>query len=529
MVPTNPIPPKKIGPQDLQAQTDLLNVLDETTKSTGAIFVDPEKIDVKPPILKALITLDERFSPLQLEATSTQEVNLRNVLLTAMDNNLPIKIKGAESMLKKWNYYGSLGGFLPTLLNEVGYQGIHGTYVSPAGVAIPIHNPYFATNNQFTQYFYKGGSILHGALQHKHEYKASQAGYKGSINDAMMDTTKLYYELVLNEVLLQVRVKAVEVSKALVIVNEDQFTEGVNTKLDVLQAKYQLSHDRQELIKQQVARRESAVKLQAALNGDTSVDLMPSNRTMTKVRLVDNRLLVNDLMRIAISSRPDLKRFEELRLAAKEEIKVAKAALLPEVSGTGQIISTGSNVRPLSATSGSTPLTPEGVSVGSVSSSSSLPLTGTSTGTQSWSTHSIFVAGVAVKWNLGGAALTEIAQVQSARYKARRVTFEFQEALEDAYKGVHDAYLSSMSAENLIVETTDAVNYAEEQLRVADTRLKEGVGTYLDVINGQRAYTDALVNKAKAIIDYNIAQAQIVHALGKLSPDTATATVPLRE
>ena len=132
-------------------------------------------------------------------------------------------------------------------------------------------------------------------------------------------------------------------------------------------------------------------------------------------------------------------------------------------------------------------------------------------------------------WNIGGLALPEIAQIQSARYKSRQVYLELQNALEEAYKDVHDSYLSSMSAENLIIETTDAVNFSEEQLRVADTRLKEGVGTYLDVINAQRAYTDALVAKARAIIDYNTAQATLVHALGKLSPDTATAAVPLRQ
>jgi outer membrane protein TolC len=528
-VPPHPVPANKVSPEDLQAQTNLLDILDETTKSSGAIFVDPEKIQVQPPILKALITLDERLSPLQLDATSKQETNLRGTLLTAMSNNLPIKIIGTEAMIKKWGYYGALGNFLPSLTNELGFQGLHGNYVSPAGVAIPIHNPYFATSSGVSQTFYKGGSILHGALQNKYEYRASQQALKGTINDVMLDASKLYYDLVLNDVLLQIRVKAVDVSKALVMINEDQFTEGVNTKLDVLQAKYQLSHDRQELIKQQVARRQSAVNLQAALNGDTSVDLELSNRMMTKARLVDNKLLVGDLMRIALDNRPELKRYEQLRLAAKEAIKVAKATLLPVVTGTGQIISTGSNVHPINSSAGATPLSPAGVSVGSVSSASDVPLSGTATGSPRWTTHSLFLAGIDVTWNIGGLALPEIAQIQSARYKSRQVYLEFQNALVNAYKDVRDSYLSSMSAENLIIETTDAVNFSEEQLRVADTRLKEGVGTYLDVINAQRAYTDALVAKARAIIDYNTAQATLVHALGKLSPDTATAAVPLRQ
>ncbi|MEZ4545633.1 MAG: TolC family protein [Cyanobacteriota/Melainabacteria group bacterium] len=64
--------------------------------------------------------------------------------------------------------------------------------------------------------------------------KASVHALKGSINDVLLQATNLYYELVLNDALLQIRVKAVEESKAILQLNEDLFAEGVATKLDVL-------------------------------------------------------------------------------------------------------------------------------------------------------------------------------------------------------------------------------------------------------------------------------------------------------
>ena len=63
---------------------------------------------------------------------------------------------------------------------------------------------------------------------------------------------------------------------------------------------------------------------------------------------------------------------------------------------------------------------------------------------------------------------------------------------------------------------------------LAQVRFQEGVGTYLDVINAQHNYTDALIDKANAIIDYNSSQARLLHAIGCLTVDTCTASQPLR-
>jgi len=520
----------RIRSEDVTSQQQLLDVVDEATRTSGAIFEDPQKVFVKPPVLSALITIDRRLSPLQLDADRQSEINLHDVLVVAMNDNLPIKISGAETGIAKWNYYGALSGFLPSLTNDLAFQYLNGSYVSPAGLAIPIKNPYYTSSNAFNQYLYKGGSILHTALENKRLYRASKFQLSTTTNDALNDVAKLYYQLVLNDVLLQIRIKAVEVSKGLVLVNEDQFANGANTKLDVLQAKYQLSEDRQKLIAQQIGRREAAVNLAAALNADTGVDLILKNRTIGKVRLIDDRLMPADLLKIAVDSRPELKKFEQLRLAAREAIKVAKAALLPTVAATGNIIGSGSRVFPTSAFSqSSTPVVTSASPISAIADASGLPLSGTTTGSKSWSARSLFEIGVDVTWSLPGLGITPYTGVQSARYKARRVQLEGQQELQKVYQQVRDAFLSSLSAENLINETTDAVNYAEEALRLAEVRLKEGVGTYVEVIIAQRNYTASLIDKANAIIKFDMAQVDLLRAIGRISVTTASGGSQVRE
>jgi outer membrane protein len=415
------------------------------------------------------------------------------------------------------------------LTNEANQEALGGNYVSPAGLAIPIHNPFFTTTSGFNWTLFKGGGILHNYLQYKHSYKASAAAAKGTVNDVLDQVANDFYNLVLNEVMLQIRVKQVETTRALVLVDKDLFANGVNTQMDVLQAQYQLSQDRQQLIQQQVSRREAAVKLATSINLNPEVDLTPRDRLVAKMVLVDPKLTPGELMQIAIDNRQELRRYDELRLAAKEQLKVAKSTLFPVLTGMGEVIGSASRASNESTLlNGGTGLSTAGAGVGPASIAT-LPITGSSIGGKSGTMRSLFILGVDVQWNFGGLGLQQVSQIETARADARRASLEFNRSLANVYKEVRDAYLSSSSAENLIAETTDAVNYGTEELRVAEVRLKDGIGTSLDVINAERDYINALISKANAIVQYDMAQSKLLHAIGRLSVDTLTSNVPLRQ
>jgi outer membrane protein TolC len=409
-----------------------------------------------------------------------------------------------------------------------------GKYASPGGIVLPLNNYFLNNSNTITQYLYKGGSILNTALMDKHDYKASQYALKGTTYDILLEVTKRYYELALQEVLLQIHIKAVDVSKALVIVQEDMFERGVNTKLDVMQALYQLSKDRQELIKTQVKRREAAIKLATSLNLDPETDLTIQSRQIGKVTLVDESLLPNELLTIAINTRPELKKYEELRLAALNKIKVAQSALLPTVAVMGTVVNTASKAQSISSSANSqdnqTPLSSSGSNGITSVSGGGAPLAGSSSSSDAHGTGTaLFIVGMQATWTIGGLGVPEVAQINAAKLDARKVQLEFNRELALIRREVRDAHLKCITNDNLIKETTDAVNYAEEGLRVAELRLKDGIGTYLDVIEAQKNYTSALIDKAKAIIEYDSSEAGLLYAMGRLEVNTATAVTPLKE
>lgn len=500
----------------------------ESEETTGTIFREPDQVEVKAPLLKALIQTQVPLSPYQLDADSARSISLRDVAQAALDGNLSIKISNADKEMGRWHFWSSMGQFLPEVINGVSYQGIRGNYASPFGQIAPANSPYLVIPNSLNLYLFKGGTILFGAMRARHDYKALNWSLKGTTNDVLFDASRLYYQLVLNNVLLQIRIKGVELGESLLARNNIMFENGANTKLDVLQAKTQLSRDRQNLISQQIERRQSAVNLSTALNLDPSVDLLIAEQVIKKARLVDSALTINDLVGIAIKNRPELKKYEQLRLAARDHVRVVRGRLLPTVQGMATMAATGAdavNVQQAQASSGST----SGVSAGSFSTSSMVPAGGGTSSNPKFTTVEIYQIGINVQWALPGMGTVDAAKVQEAKWEARRVQLEGVEQLNKVYKEVREAYLDGIKAESLINETTDYVNSSREQLSVATTRLAEGVDTDLAAVIAQRDYVNALADKANAIVSFNTAQVRLLRALGRITLDTLTRGVPIKD
>ncbi|WP_421020655.1 TolC family protein, partial [Klebsiella pneumoniae] len=65
-----------------------------------------------------------------------------------------------------------------------------------------------------------------------------------------------------------------------------------------------------------------------------------------------------------------------------------------------------------------------------------------------------------------------------------------------------------LDKERNIEEASNEVASSLEELRLAELRTTNGLGINLDIITAQRDYTQALVDKAQAMINFDIAQAQ---------------------
>jgi outer membrane protein TolC len=481
----------------------------EAANSTVAL----DEIQLNVTKLQSLITVNNYLNPFQLDATTANTINLRQSLITGLEQNLDLAISRTNTKQRQFAYFSSLGNFLPdptfgysdyltsgriglpvsaaslfggssaTTLGATGGTAVSGLSSSSGTSTIRVHHPFEIMHAGMEFYAYRGGSVLFGALQSRHNYRAAKHQEKASLSDTLMTITQNYYNLVLAEALLQIRIDAVRTSEEQLRRNLDRFHSGLATNLDVLQSRTQLSRDRQALVDQQISRRSASISLSTSLNVDLGLDLKPVELVVKKVRLVDPRLNVSDILQLAIDNRPELKQYEELRLAAKRSIMVAAANLQPSVllSGNAYGIGPPSNVQALG------------------------------------------VFAINANWRLRGFGTVDGFDVQQARWQARQASLQSQKQLQTVLSQVRNSYLQILDKEKNIEQASDEVNSSLEELRLAELRKSSGLGLNLDIITAQRDYTQALVDKAQAIINFDIAQAQLVHDTGLISVDALTS------
>jgi outer membrane protein TolC len=502
---------------------------------TGAVGVQ-ESIPTELPGPDKLIPLAGKLPAIRLEATYNEPVSLRDCVTYAVNYNLPIRITQAGMESQKWLLVGQAGNFLPNISMQFLQQLQAGSSLIGGVIPTTFHTPFTNAQVQGQQYLFRGGSVLFGTLQAMHNWKASKAQYHGSINDNLLAVGLGYYNLLLQQTLLQIQIRAVDVSRAQLILNRQLEHAGTGTRFNVLQAETQLASDEQNLLNQQVAFRIAAINLATLMNLNLGVNIIPADGEIRKVRLIDPSLDINKLLNVAILNRPELQQYKELRLAARRNIQVQAAPLYPSFQLFGQIAGNGATLQhDTTVVPGSLQLVemPVQLTGRPIGTTSNAPLSGgpifqagvteSRALEESRQMRVSYQMGMQLNWGFTGLGVPNLGNIQSARWLARQVTLQGNQQLLAVMQQVRTSYLNSQTAERLIDVSSKAVVSSSEQLRLARVRLANGVGTNIDVLQAQQVWVQALVNKASAIIQYNNAQVQLLHDLGLISVDTLTS------
>ncbi len=179
-----------------------------------------------------------------------------------------------------------------------------------------------------------------------------------------------------------------------------------------------------------------------------------------------------------LENRPDIRQAEQQLVAQNAKIGVAKAALYPNITLTGQY------------------------------------------GFESLKLRDLMKSGARI-WTLGLGLDLPIfdygrrkARVEGAEAREKQALAQYQIAIQNAFKEVNDALITrrlNLEREQVLQQSERSAKVA---LTVAENRYKSGYSSYLEVLDAQRVYHEAALNAVQARQGSLLASVELFKALG---------------
>lgn len=480
----------------------------------------------------------ENSNLIKLEARIDEPVNLNleKALTLAVLQNLDIDKARTSSNLYKWRLWENYGNFLPDIKAGISSQRFDGTLLLGGVFAVMALS---TNNNLFVRYdyhFLDGGRGFFNTLAAKKLYKSSKENLSVSMKDTFLLVTKAYNQLLKEKAQLDVLSKSVEEANAALDLNNKLLNQGVGTKFDVLQSQALQAEQEQLFISQQASFREASINLARVLNLEQGTHINPSPKDLEVRKLYDIDRPIADLLRVAKDNRSEIKKAQLDYYAQKNYIGVAYSGFLPQANFYGQY---GGNGRVFFHRTKISEVVPDAISLDAngnpivqmVSNRTLYQAADVSnvspvikgagkpflTATDDSLMASKFI-GIQVDWNLGkGLGVSTVSKINQAKADANTAKINIDILSQKVEQEVRAAFLRAQTTEKLIEVSEKRLNSATEALRLAKIRLENGVGINTELLNAQKQYSGALASNVNAVVDYNNAQADLLHSLGVIS------------
>jgi outer membrane protein len=397
-------------------------------------------------------------------------------LKLATDNSRLVKISEREEDMSRMDAAVSRSKLLPDVNASAGLTSYaHQVGAAFNGLRVAEYEqsfPAYSLSVQQTLYDFEKNASL---------YKASKLG----IDIKRTDTKRIrnivglgfavaYFDLLESNRIVDVAQREVERVGSHLSDTKSLYKEGVVTKNDVLQAEVRLADSQQRLI---------AAKNNSALNESRINNfLLRPLDSVVQPEDVDPSLLesrvVFDLEKAwdsALQLRPELKIVDTTLKAEDFQEKARKADYMPQFFVRGEYDYMDNRY-----------MLHEG--------------------------NALVLLGMSINLYNGGKTKAEVAKIE---YGKERLREQRKELVDEIRLEVKRYILDSQTAKERVAATKDAVQQAEENLRINRVKYTEGVGTATDVLDAVTLLTIAETNYYRSIYDLMRAEAGVLYATGR--------------
>jgi outer membrane protein TolC len=399
-------------------------------------------------------------------------LSLAECVSIALDTSPQILYSQADIIEKEYSLDSSQKDLYPSLFFQYGYRYAPDAY-SPFGI-----ENYYNYAFSIEQPVYRGRALVTGVELGELELEFSKASMARTQNDIILAVHEGYYNLLKTRKFEEVAMQSLEERKAHLKDSKAFYKAGLIPKNDMLQSEVELAGAEIELLRAK------------------NLSIMALARLNTLLRRpVETEIAVEDVLNYEPSDiswehavqqakkyRPELKQSEISIEQADKNIILAKAPYLPAVSVSANYYKQGDNLL-----AGAYPLGPSEVK--------------TAEATLEW------------RFWAWGQSRDKIA---AAKYNMKKAQESQTELIDNIILQVREAYVDTLESEYNIGVTEKAIEQAEEDFRINQSRYKAQLSTTTNVLDAQTRLTRARINYFNALYNYRISLMRLAWSTGTL-------------
>ncbi len=378
----------------------------------------------------------------------------------------------ADILEKEHSFESSKKDLYPSLFFNYGYRYAPDAY-EPFGT-----EDYFSYSFSIEQPVYRGRSLVTGVELSELDLESSKAGMARTENDIILAVHEAYYNLLKARKFEEVARQSLEERKAHLKDSKAFYKAGLIPKNDMLQSEVQLAGAEIELLRAMNLSIMALARLNTLLRRpvDTNIELEDV------LKFEPSKISWEHSIEQAQKYRPELKQSEIAIEQADKNIILTRAPYLPAVSVSANYLKQGDD-----------PLARD------------YPL-GTSEEKTALAT---------LEWRFWawGQSKDEMA---AARYNMKKAQENQTELLDNIILQVREAYVDTLEAEYDIAVTEKAIEQAEEDFRINQSRYQAQLSTTTNVLDAQTRLTRARINYFNALYNYRISLMRLAWSTGTL-------------
>jgi multidrug efflux system outer membrane protein len=396
------------------------------------------------------------------------DAKLRRLIALSLDNNRDLRVAVLNIEQARAQYQIRRADQLPTVNGVLSGSRAPAANTGSTGGTATLYNVGLAVTAYELDFFGRVSSLKEAALS---QYLASEEGRKTAQISLIAAVANTYLSILADEELQVITRQTLTTREDSLKLSKLRFDSGVTSELDFRQAESLLEAARVANAQQQRQRAldENALTLLVGqpLDNDLLGDI-PSAAAMPLAQAQAMADVPAGLPSDLLISRPDIRQAEQLLLAANANIGAARAAFFPRISLT---VGAGSASGQLSGLlkSGSWGVT--------MAPQLLLP---------------IFDAG------------RNQAGLDSAKVGRDIAIAQYEKAIQTAFREVADALATRTTLVDQLQSQQAQANAEAIRFKLSDLRYRNGVASYLDLLDAQRS----LFSAQQAVVQTRLAQLQ---------------------